>query len=167
MNAWKRTGICKPWSTLLAVGAFAVIGIAGCTDKNNNGQPDGVSQPAVDKAVSQVENTAKDVAAKAEPAVENAVSTAEDVTQNGIITGKIKTAYISNDSLKARNINVTTDSAKKTVLLQGTVQNAAQKNLATKIAQQNAPGFKIANQLKVAGGASPKMNPKAVPAKQH
>ena len=159
-----NTGTTKQWSTPLAVGAFAIFGLMGCTDKNNNGQPDGVSQPAVDKAVSKVENTAEDLAAKAEPAVKNAVGTAEDIAANATITAKIKSALITNASLKARDINVTTDSTKKTVLLQGGVQNTAQKNLASKIAQQNAPGFKINNQLKVAGGASPKMNPKAKPA---
>lgn len=140
-------------STLLGAG-LSVMLLAGCTDSNNNGQPDGVSQPAldraIDKTVAKVENVAEKTAAKAADA-------AADLSANTLTTTKIKTALASNDAVRARDIDVTTQSEKKLVTLQGTVQTAAQKNLAGKIALQNAPsGYKIQNQLKVPGGAGAK-----------
>jgi osmotically-inducible protein OsmY len=141
------------WSTLLGVSALAVVGVAGCQDKNNDDVPDSpATAPQINKAVN------KGVAA-VENAATKTADAAKDVAANGVTTGKIKAAYAKNDSIKALDINVTTDSSKKIVMLDGTVQNAAQKKMAKKLAKQNAPaGFKIMNNLKVGGGASPMMN---------
>lgn len=138
----------KKWSTLL--GAVAVMGIAGCADNNNNGQPDSTATaPEMDRSMEKVGNT-----------VENAADKAATVGTNAVITGKINAAYAANASLSALKINVNTTESNKTVTLLGTVTNATQKNLAANIAKQNAPGYKIVNNLKVSGGASPKMNKK-------
>ncbi len=133
------------WSSLLSASALTILCLGGCADKNNNGQPDTISQPAVNKTVSEVKNAAT-----------KAVDSAEVVAANSATTARIKGAFVTDAILKARTIDVTTDTTKKTVRLDGTVQTAAQKTQASKIAQRNAPaGFKIINNLKVAAGASP------------
>lgn len=136
------------WGALL--GAVAVIGIAGCADTNNNNQPD---SPATSGQVNNTVDNAGD-------AMGNAGDEAATVATNAAITGKINAAYAANASLSALKINVNTTESNKTVTLLGTVTNAAQKNLATNLAKQQAPGYKIINNLKVSGGASPKMNKK-------
>lgn len=156
-----NTVISIQW--LLGVGAVLTMGAAGCTDRNNNGQPDGVSQTEIDKTVNKVEQATENAVTAAKPAVNNAVSSAETLTENAAATGKIKTAFIADPDLKARNINVTSNSQTKTVLLQGTVATAAHKSKATRIARENAPDFKIANQLKVAVNPNPS---KPAPKKQ-
>jgi osmotically-inducible protein OsmY len=125
-----------------------VVLSAGCADRNGNGQPDSISQPAVDKAVSSLKSSAEKTAVQAE-------HTAEDLGANATTTAKIKAGLAANNTVNVLDVDVTTQSEKKFVTLQGTVQSAAQKVLAGKIATQNAPsGYKIVNQLKVAGAAA-------------
>lgn len=136
----------KKLSALL--GVVAVIGVAGCADRNGNGQPDSAATPG---------EIAKSVD-KAGDAAGNAVSGATGAMKNvddAAMTPKIKTALGANAALAGSNINV--DSKDSGVTLSGTVKNDAQKTLAEKIAKQNAPTYKITNNLKVSGGASPMM----------
>ncbi|HEX8834140.1 MAG TPA: BON domain-containing protein [Abditibacteriaceae bacterium] len=137
------------WMKFAGVGALALVCAVGCQDKNNNGQPD---SPATGQ---QVENAVEG----AGDAVANAAGDAKDAGKNlddaAVITPKVKTALANNASLAGSNINV--DTTDKSVTLSGTVKNAAQKSVAGNIAKQNAPGYSIANSLKVAGGASPTM----------
>lgn len=135
----------KKWSTLL--GAVAVISVAGCADRNNNGQPDSA---ATSGEISKSVDKAGDAADSAGDAMKN--------VDDAAMTPKIKTALRANASLKGSNINV--DSKDSGITLSGTVKNEAQKKVAGNIAKQNAPTYKITNNLKVAGGASPKMNKK-------
>ena len=163
---WKR------WTALL--GAAAILGVSGCADRNNNGQPDSAATSgevanATDNAgdaAGNVGDAAGNVADSAGKTAANAADDTADVASQITITGKIKTALLADTSLGATGINVDTVASTKTVTLSGQVTNAAQKKLAEAIAKKEAPGYKVDNKLAVKGGASPvmkndKMNKKA------
>ena len=154
------------WIGAGAIALAALTTIAGCTDKNNNGEPDSAASPAqVDKTVGNMANAASNHVEGAVNAVSNAatktgkaIGGAADAAVN---TPKIKLALANNPSLTGSNINVDTIGEKNTINLKGTVKNAAQKTLAASIAQKTAgPQYKISNQLTVAGGKSAMMNKK-------
>jgi osmotically-inducible protein OsmY len=162
------------WIKFAGVGAMALMVMVGCTGADTDGDgktadsPEGAAvQNTVDSAQNSASNAADNVgnaAGDAGAAASNAASSVGNAASNAaskvadagknlddaaVITPKVKAAFIANASLKARNINVSTTD--KNVTLEGTVQNAAQKTLATNIAKQNAPGYNIVNNLKVAG----------------
>lgn len=140
---WKR------WNALLGAAAIVgIAGVAGCADRNNNGQPDSA-------ATSGEIGNAADTAGQA---TENAVEGTADVASQSAITGKIKTALLADASIGATKIDVDTVEDTKTVTLSGEVTNAAQKTLAEKIAKKEAPDYKVDNKLTVKGGASPVMS---------
>jgi len=154
------------WIGAGAIALAALSTIAGCTDKNNNGQPD---SPATTE---QIDKTASNMANAASNHVEGAVNAvSNDATKTGkaiegaadaaVNTPKIKLALVNNPSLAGSNIDVDTNGEKNTINLKGTVKNAAQKTLAASIAQKMAGAqYKISNQLTVAGGKSGMMNKK-------
>jgi osmotically-inducible protein OsmY len=148
---WKR------WSALL--GAATVLGVAGCTDTNNNGQPDSAATPGqVEDAADTAGQATENAAEATGDAASNVAEGAADVATQGAINTKINAAYAADNSLSALKINVNVVEDTKTVTLKGEVTNAAQKNLAEKIAKKEAPDYKVDNQLTVKGGASPMMN---------
>ena len=137
----------KKLSALL--GAVAVIGVAGCAERNDNGQPE---SPATGAEINNSLDKAGDAVGNAATGAGAAMENVDD----SVMTPKIKTALGANASLDGSSINVT--SKDSGITLSGTVLNAAQKTLAEKIAKQQAPTYKITNNLKVTGGASPVMN---------
>jgi osmotically-inducible protein OsmY len=138
------------------IGAGAVIfTLAGCADRNKNGQPDSVATEG------EISNAAGAAANKVEPALDsagNAISNAASSAGKAItnagetagVTSKVKAAFGANAGLKGSTIDVDTNAQTNAVTLKGSVASQAQKALAEKIAKQNAPGYKIANQLKAA-----------------
>ena len=150
---------------------LSVILIAGCADRNNNGQPDSVAtdnqikksmetatkkmETAADKmkpAAQEAANKMEKAADKLKPAVEDAAKTAANAAEAGVTTPRVKLALQNEPGLRGAEINVDTIAAKNTVALRGSVLSAAQKPLAEKVAQAQAPGFKIVDQLTVAKG---------------
>ena len=77
-------------------------------------------------------------------------SRAIDNVKAGVETIDVKTALLSDATLDASNINVDTYGNRKLVVLKGTVPTQAQKDEAGRIARQEAPGYRIDNQLTVA-----------------
>ena len=167
----------KKW---LAVGAivFSSITIAGCADRNNNGQPDTLANKnEIDKTAANAGNTAAGVAGNVADAAGNVAGNVADAAGNAATgagkalegavdaagnTPKIKTALANNPSLRGSNIDVDTNGAANTINLKGTVKNQAQKTLAANIAQKAAgSSYKVNNQLKVSGGASATANKKS------
>jgi len=141
----------KQWGALLS--AVAVIGVAGCADRNNNGQPDSAATPGeVNKAV----DNAGDATGNMVDAAGNKVGGAGDAASAALMTPKIKTALGQNASLAGSKIDV--DSLPEGITLSGTAKNATQKKVAGEIAKKNAPAYKINNNIRVLGGASPMMN---------
>ena len=146
----------------LGLGAVVVTSLAtsGCADRNKNGQPESLATTEeVDKSVAGAGNTIANATDNAVDATANAAKTAgskiENMADAAATTPAVKTALGANASLKGSNINVTTNNNQ--VILSGTVKNAAQKNLAGSIATKNGNGYKVVNNLRVAGGAAPKM----------
>lgn len=157
------------WIGASAIALATLTTVAGCTDKNNNGQPDSAASPAqVDQTVGNMANAAANTAKEVGNTVSNAATTAtnavagaasnatkavEGAADAAVNTPKIKTALLNNPSLAGANIDVDTNGEKNTINLKGSVKNAAQKTLAAKIAQQTAGAqYKVNNQLTVAGG---------------
>lgn len=153
---------------LLGAGVV-ILGLAGCADKNNNGQAEtpvtgdagnavadnlgdtaNAASNGVGKVVNGVANAGKAVengAANVGKTVANGAANAGKTLDAATLTPQIKTAFGGNKSLNGSNINV--DTVGKTVTLSGTVKSAAQKTLAGTLAKQKATGFTIANNLKV------------------
>ncbi len=184
------------------LGASAVIlGLAGCADKNGNGQAESPAPAGqVGNAVADNLGDTANAAAGGAKTVGNAVAGAGSAMGNAAaggaaavgnvaaggaaaagnvaagagkmaagagkmaagaagavagagaaltLTPKIKAALINNPAMKGLQPNVDTIAGSKTIRLSGTVKTAAQKTLASKIAQQGAAGYKIQNDLKV------------------
>ena len=108
----------KQRMTLLAA-MMASVGLvaAGCDSRT------------ADRASSNVERTANQVAAKTERAADKATTAVGDAA----ITGSVKTALIAEPNLSALKIDV--DTVNGVVTLNGTVENADQKARAIAIAQ--------------------------------
>jgi osmotically-inducible protein OsmY len=109
--------------------ACALIFATGCTHQEQQ----------------QVANTTVTALDKAGNAATNALDTTADVISDVSITGTVKTKIVSTKSLPAGKIDVSTKD--NIVALDGTVQNAAQKNLAGQLAR-DTPGVKgVTNRL--------------------
>jgi osmotically-inducible protein OsmY len=148
----------QQWTKWLGAGAILLIGSAGCADRNKNGQPDSVAtEGEVSRTVDNAGDVATSAANKAGQAASNAADSFGNAAKNlddaAVMTPKIKTAFGNSPVLKGSNIDVSTTD--KNVTLSGTVKNAAQSKFAEATAKKNAPGYKVVNNLKVSGGASP------------
>lgn len=82
--------------------------------------------------------------------VKSDTSRAVDNVKAGMETIDVKTALLSDATLDASRIDVDTYGDRKLVVLRGSVPTAAQKEEAGRIARQEAPGYRIDNQLTVA-----------------
>jgi hypothetical protein len=149
---------------LISLSVMAALCLAGCQDTNKNGVPDSPAtgqqiehtvnnaEKTVQKGVDTVAPTLEKGARKVVPVIEKTVEKGVALTEDAAITGKVKTALISNKTIQAANIDVTTKN--KVVYLQGNVASNAQRVLASKIAHQAAGvGHPIKNALKVMGKA--------------
>ncbi len=149
--------------------SLSALFLAGCTDKNKNGQPDSVATDSqiknsvenagkkVENAVDKMKPAAQDAAKKMEkaadqmkPVVEDATKSAANAAEAGVTTSKIKLALENEPGLRGAEINVDTMPAKNTVALRGSVITIGQKALAEKITKVRAPGYKVVDQLTLA-----------------
>ncbi len=156
----------RKMSALLGAGAV-ILALAGCADKDNSGQAESPAAPGqVGNAVSDNLGDTANAVAGGVGAVGNAVTGGGQAVANGAanagkavagagnnaaMTSSVKTALLGEKALNGAvsGINVNSDSASKTVTLNGTVKSAAQKSLAGAIAKKNATGMTIKNNLKV------------------
>jgi hypothetical protein len=157
----------RKWSAWLGAGAVVMTLSAGCADRNNNGQPDSLAtseetantvKEGVDATEKAADNAGDAIAKGANQAGDAVAKGADNVADAATgagaaltMTSSIKTALGANKGMNGSNIDVDTNGTTKTVYLKGTAKTAAQKNLAAAIAKQKAGGFKIENQLTVAG----------------
>ncbi|HEX8234687.1 MAG TPA: BON domain-containing protein [Abditibacteriaceae bacterium] len=153
-----KTTQSQHWTKWLGTGAILLVGVAGCADRNKNGQPDSpATSGQINNAVENAGEAATNVASKAGQAASNAADSFGNAAKNlddaATITPKVKTALGNSPVLKGSNIDV--DTTDQSVTLTGSVKNAAQSKLAEATAKKNAPGYKIVNKIKVSGGASP------------
>ena len=153
-----KTAQTSQWTKLLGASAILLVGVAGCADRNNNGQPDSVAtEGQVANAADNAGDAASSAASKAGQAASNAADSFGNVAKNlddaATITPKVKTALGNSPVLNGSNIDVSTTD--QSVTLSGSVKNTAQSKFAEATAKKNAPGYKVVNKLKVSGGASP------------
>lgn len=153
-----KTTQTQQWTKWLGAGAVVLASVAGCADRNNNGQPDSVATEgqvanAVDKAGDAASSVANQAGQAASRAADSFGNVAKNLDDAATITPKVKTALGNSPVLKGSNIDVSTTD--QNVTLTGSVKNAAQSKLAEATAKKNAPGYKVVNKLKVTGGASP------------
>lgn len=127
--------------------AMAVaVGSAAC---ENTAQ--GVKQDSKELGA-EVKDESKEAKAEASDEAIDAKRTAGDATaaiDAATETIDVKTALMSDTTVDASDINVDTFHETKTVVLKGSVETAAQKTEAGKIAAREAEGYKIDNQLTV------------------
>jgi len=136
------------WGAWLGAGAI-LFTLAGCADRNKNGQPDDVATSGeVAKSVDKAGEAVEGAADKAGEAAKEAGKKMEGAGAAAITTPSIKTALGAQKALDGSSIDVDTNGETKTVTLKGSVKNAAQKTLAEAVAKKNAPGYKVVNQLK-------------------
>ncbi len=165
----------RKWGAYLGAGAV-IFTLAGCADRNNNGQPDSAATTGEvansvdatgDKMAGATENAASaagNAASNAGDAMSNAASGAGNAMSNAAssagnaisnlaeaatMTPAVKTAIGGNNGLKGTKIDVDTLGSKDSIALRGNVKTAQQKTLAEGVAKKAAPGYKIINQLKV------------------
>jgi hypothetical protein len=132
---------------LTAALSFAVAG-AACDNTANGVRQD--TAEATDEARDSADAAkaeAKDEAAEArDDARRTGAGSAADAAGETI---DVKSALMADDLVDASDINVDTFHETKTVVLKGSVQTAAQKTAAGRIAAREAEGYKIDNQLTV------------------
>jgi phage-related protein len=164
------------WSKLMGAGAIMMVAVAGCTGSDTNGDgktadsPEGAAiQNSVDSAQNSATNAmsnADEVASNVAKAAGNQVQGASNAVSNAVpeVVGAGRTAVMTPNvkdailgKIPGANIDVDTNGTTKTITLKGMVKNAAQSKLAADAAKKEAPDYKIVNNLKVGGGASPVM----------
>ena len=97
---------------------------------------------------------------EAKDTVDKKVETAQNAVEDGVSSGKIKSALIVTPKLDASNINVDTDGS--TVYLRGSVINQEQKSLANRLATDMADkGQNVVDELKI--DAHPKRTQPKIP----
>jgi osmotically-inducible protein OsmY len=133
---------------LLALTAALSLAMAGvaCDDTSRGAQKD--TAEATDEA-KDATAAARD---EADDEADDARRTAGEAGGAADAAGEtmdVKTALMTDDLVDASDINVDTFHETKTVVLKGTVPTAAQKTAAERIAQREAEGYKIDNQLTI------------------
>ena len=106
---------------VIALGLASALAVAGC---DNAG--DGTDNNDVDMGAA-TEQAAGNVASE----TEQAANTVGEAIDDGVITTKVKSALLADDTVKGLDINV--DTMNGTVTLNGTVDNQAQADRATEI----------------------------------
>jgi osmotically-inducible protein OsmY len=137
---------------LTAALAFSVAGVA-CDRSAKDAREDAAeAQKDANAAQSEADRKAQEARAEAREEAKDAARTAaEPASRLGAAseTVDIKAALTADKTVDASDINVDTYAETKTVVLRGSVPTQAQKDLAARIAQREAVGFKIDNQLLV------------------
>lgn len=133
-------------TTVLAI----AVGAAAC-DNTARGMRDDAEENRAKAAEAQRDATdraaeaGRDTAAAARDAAGSAAAAVGAATE----TVDVKSALMADTLVDASDINVDTVAATKTVVLKGSVPTAAQKAEAERIAQREAEGYRVDNQLVV------------------
>jgi osmotically-inducible protein OsmY len=133
---------------LLALTAALSLGMAGIACDNT---ARGVEQDTAEAADDARDATAA-ARAEADDEADDARRTAREAGSAIDAAGEtldVKAALMVDDLVDASGINVDTFHETKTVVLKGSVPSEAQKTAAGRIAQREAEGYKIDNQLTV------------------
>ncbi len=133
---------------LLALTAALSLGMAGvaCDDTARGVQQD--TAEATDNASDATAAARAEADDEADDARRTAGSAVSAIDAAGE-TMDVKAALMADDLVDASEINVDTFHETRTVVLKGSVATAAQKTAAGRIAEREAEGYKIDNQLTV------------------
>jgi osmotically-inducible protein OsmY len=130
---------------LTATFAFALAGVA-CDNTRDGARQD----------TAEMNEEAREEAAEARAEGREATDDARRTANEGGSaigaageTLDIKMALIDADDIDADEINVDTNHETRTVVLKGTVPTEAMKNAAERVAQREAEGYRVNNQLTV------------------
>ncbi len=104
---------------------------------------------ATRNAANEAIDRTKAVSNEAEQRVKDAATGTAGTLDAAAQTVQIKTALMADKNVDAGGIDVDTDSATKTVTLNGHVPTALQKTAAERIAKAKAPDYKVVNRLAV------------------
>lgn len=133
---------------LLALTAALSLAMAGVACDNT---ARGVQQDTAE-ATDAASDAAAAARAEADDEADDARRTSGSATGAIDAAGEtidVKTALMTDDLVDASDINVDTFHETRTVVLKGTVPTEAQKTAAGRIAEREAEGYKINNQLTV------------------
>lgn len=113
---------------VIALGLASALAVAGCDNAGDGaGNNDVDMGAATENLGSETEQAAGNVASE----TEQAANTVGEAIDDGVITTKVKSALLADDTVKGLDINV--DTMNGTVTLNGTVDNQAQADRATEI----------------------------------
>jgi osmotically-inducible protein OsmY len=133
---------------LLALTAALSLGMAGIACDNTARGVDQDTAEATDEARDATTAARDEADEEADDARRTAGEAGSAVDAAGE-TMDVKTALMADDLVDASEINVDTHHETKTVVLKGSVPTAAQKTAAGRIAEREAEGYKVDNQLTV------------------
>lgn len=103
----------------------------------------------VSTACGNTADGAKEDTKNAAEATSEAASNAGDAMSAAAETADVKMALMADTTVNASDVNVDTNKDTKTVTLNGTVPNTAQRSRAEVIAQEKAPGYTVVNNLTI------------------
>ena len=92
---------------------------------------------------------AGEAADRASEATAAAARSATDAAEAAAQTMSVKTALVADKRVTAKDIDVDTDRATRTVILKGHVPTDEQRSIAEHIAVERSPGYKVRNELTV------------------
>lgn len=140
--------------SLGAVSAALLMGLAGCNNRDDDGQTAGQK---VDEATARMEQRADQAGQAIEKKSEQAGQAIERQTDkmaaavdDASLTASVKAALIKEPDLKTLGINV--DSKDGTVVLKGEVKTMADKQRAEQVASTVSGVSRVDNQLQIVSG---------------
>lgn len=138
---------------VLGAALGAAILVAGCNNQNETGNPDEMNNTGAGDTTTDGANSGNAAVTPAEPNAADSNTTNIDTqaigdqVDDGVITTKVKSALLADDTVKGLDINV--DTAQGVVSLKGKVDSQAQIDAAMQIAKSVEGVKDVQNELTV------------------
>lgn len=134
----------------LAIALMSGLSLAACSNTAAGVEKD--AERNADKAAAagaEAKADAKEATADASATSREAAANAGGAIAAAVETIDVKSALMADRTVDASHINVDTFHETKTVVLKGSVKTATQRDEAARIANAEAPGYRVDNQLTV------------------
>lgn len=128
---------------LLVLGLASAIMVTGCNRSNDTADND----TSMGSTADNMANETRDAAGNAADETRDAANTVGEKIDDGVVTTKVKSALLADDTVKGLDINV--DTKDGTVSLKGAVDNQTQIDRAVEIAKGIEGVQNVDNQLSV------------------
>lgn len=128
---------------LLVLGLASAIMVTGCNRSNDTADND----TSMGSTADNMANETRDAAGNAADETREAANTVGEKIDDGVVTTKVKSALLADDTVKGLDINV--DTKDGTVSLKGAVDNQTQIDRAVEIAKGIEGVQNVDNQLSV------------------